>query len=108
MDNGKNNRYESIVKSVCKTVTDRFKEVYASLDFGAYIEPQDYFVTYVFAADKKLEEAAESGLTETIKAFHKSALEEKGYPPNGIKDCYFASQEDCDRSFNGNWYYYYK
>lgn len=30
------------------------------------------------------------------------------YQSQGIKDCGFASQEQCDKEYNGNWYYYFK
>ena len=65
-------------------------------------------MSYIFATDAQLEAARRSGLTETINSYHREQLTKRHYPIEGIKDCTFASQEECDREFGGNWYYYYK
>ena len=43
-----------------------------------------------------------------INEYHREQLKKNGYPMDGIKDCDFASQEECNNQYNGNWYYYYK
>ena len=45
---------------------------------------------------------------ERINLYHKEQLKKLNYPIQGIKDCDFASQEECDEKYSGNWYYYYK
>ena len=72
------------------------------------IQPDNYFVSYIFATDSQLETARQSGLTEQINSYHRGQLIKHHYPIEGIKDCTFASQEECDREFGGNWYYYFK
>ena len=103
-----NNLWKNIISTVRKDVQKKFDCIYASLDFGAYIEPQHYSVSYIFKTDKELNQASVNGLLNNINEYHKICLHIKGYPTEGIKDCYFASQETCDKEFNGNWYYYYK
>ena len=49
-----------------------------------------------------------SANTEQINSYHRERLIKRHYPIEGIKDCTFASQEECDREFGGNWYYYFK
>ena len=57
---------------------------------------------------RELAQAKESGLTEEIIRYHLEQLRLYGYPEKGLKRCTFASQEECDRKYDGNWYYYYK
>ncbi len=85
-----------------------FAEIYYSLDFGAYVEPQQYFVSYIFKTDAELESAKKSGLLAEINQYHKKCLADIGYPVSAISDCVFAAQEDCNRNYDGNWYFYYK
>ena len=103
-----NKIWKNIVAETQEEVKATFSEVYASLDFGAYIAPQDYFVSYIFETEEALNKAKEIGLLQKISNYHKQLLRKKEYPEEGIKDCTFASQEDCDKESNGNWYYYYK
>lgn len=35
-------------------------------------------------------------------------MKKNNYPSDAIKDCEFASQEDCEKKYGGSWYYYYK
>lgn len=102
------NKWKRIVVNVRKEVVKHFAALCDSLDFGAYISPRDYFVSYIFETDKQLEMAMNSGLLEEITNYHKSLMENNGYPIEAISDCEFASREDCKKKFNGNWYYYYK
>ena len=100
--------WKNIVACTQEEVKATFRELYASVDFGAYIVPQDYFVSYIFKTEEELSKAKETGLLQKINDCHKKLLHEKEYPGEGIKDCTFASQEDCDKEWNGNWYHYYK
>lgn len=103
-----NAEWEKIVGEVRDEVVKHFPRIRNSLDFGAYIAPQDYFVSYIFKTDRELDAAAESGLLDKVIEYHKELMEKKGYPAEAIKDCVFASQEACDRECKGNWWYYYK
>jgi len=103
-----NKEWKNIVKKTTIDVSHCFDDIILSFDFGAYIAPEDYFAAYVFKTDETLENAKKSGLLQEINKLHKSKMIENGYPEESVKDCVFASQEDCDRHFNGNWYYYFK
>lgn len=100
--------WKTIVEKTRAATENKFQEIYSSLDFGAYISPENYFVSYIFKTDSELEAAKANGLTEKIKDYHKAKMTELGYPKEAVQDCFFATQEDCDRSFKGNWFYYYK
>ncbi len=89
-------------------VKNHFADIEHSIEFGAYILPEDYFVSYIFRTNALLEAAQQSGLTEKINSYHRAQLKKHNYPIRGIHDCCFASQEECDKEYNGNWYYYYK
>lgn len=101
-------KWQSIVKLCIKNVKTHFTEIEFGVEFGAYIEPEHYFVSYVFHTDASLHAARQSGLTERINSYHKEQLKKHNYPVQGIIDCGFASQETCDREYDGNWYQYYK
>ena len=79
-----------------------FDDIQQAIEFGCYIQPDNYFVSYIFATDSQLETARQSGLTEQINSYHREQLIKSHYPIEGIKDCTFASQEECDREFGGN------
>ncbi len=108
IDGAGNAEWQKIVFDVRKKVVRHFPQLKQSIDFGAYISPQNYFVSYIFKTDKALNKAKESGLLEEITKYHKSLMEKEGYPAEAIKDCIYASIEDCNKTCGGNWYYYYK
>ena len=85
-----------------------FAGIEQCIKFGVYMQTENYFVSYIFATDAQLKATQQSGLTEKINSYHREQLIKRHYPIEGIKDCTFASQEECDREFGGNWYYYYK
>ena len=85
--------WQKVIEACMENVKHHFDDIQQAIEFGCYIQPDNYFVSYIFATDAQLETARRSGLTEQIE---------------GIKDCTFASQEECDREFGGNWYYYFK
>ena len=100
--------WKNIIVQIQEEVKATFQELYTSVDFGAYIAPQDYFVSYIFKTEEELGKAKGTGLLQKINNYHQKLLREQKYPEEGIKDCTFASQEDCDKVCNGNLYYYYK
>ena len=101
-------KWQKIVEKSRKCVEKRWPKLFNSLDFGAYIYPINYFVSFIFCTNKELEEAKESGLTNYINEYFKSCMKDNGYPVEAIKDCDFASQEQCEKDYSGNWFYYYK
>lgn len=78
-----------------------FADIEQCVEFGAYIQPENYFVSYIFATDAQLKAAQQSGLTEQINSYHREQLTKRHYPIQGIKDCCFASQEECDKNLTG-------
>ena len=86
-----NEEWQKIVVKSRKLVEKKYQSLYASLDFGVYYAPEDYFVSFIFRTNKELKDAKESG-----------------YPVEAIKNCDFASQEQCEKEYSGNWFYYYK
>ena len=103
-----NKEWEKIVVKSRKLVEKRYRSLYASLDFGVYYAPNDYFVSFIFRTNKELKEAKESGLTDDINEYFKTCMKDNRYPVEAIKDCDFASQEQCEKDYSGNWFYYYK
>ena len=97
-----------VIEACMEDVKYHFADIEQAVEFGWYIQPDNYFVSYIFATDAQLETAQQSGLTEQINSYHREQLIKCDYPIEGIKDCTFASQEECDREFGGNWYYYFK
>ena len=100
--------WRKVIEACMEDVKNHFADIQQAIEFGWYIQPDNYFVSYIFATDAQLEAARRSGLTETINSYHREQLTKRHYPIEGINDCTFASQEECDREFGGNWYYYYK
>ena len=100
--------WRKVIEACLKDVKHHFGDIQQAIEFGYYIQPDNYFVSYIFATDSQLETARRSGLTEQINSYHRKQLIKRHYPIEGIKDCTFASQEECDREFGGNWYYYFK
>ena len=100
--------WRKVIEACMEDVKHHFDDIQQAIEFGYYIQPDNYFVSYIFATDAQLEASQRSGQTETINSYHREQLKKYNYPIQGIKDCCFASQEECDREFGGNWYYYYK
>ncbi len=98
---GQELKYQNIIRKVKKNVENYFTDIYFSIEFGAYIEPDNYFAANIFRTNVQLSTAKQNVL-------HKQQLRRYNYPVQGIKDCGFASQEQCDKDYNGNWYYYFK
>ena len=100
--------WQKVIEACMEDGKKHFADIEQCVEFGAYIQPENYFVSYIFATDAQLKAAQQSGLTEQINSYHREQLTKRHYPIQGIKDCCFASQEECDKKFDGNWYYYYK
>ena len=100
--------WQKVIEACMENVKTHFTDIKQGVEFGAYIQPEDYFVSYIFATDAQLKAVQQSGLTEQISSYHKEWLKKHHYPMQGSTDRCFASQEECDRKFDGNWYYYYK
>ena len=101
-------KWRRIIEICMEEVKNHFADVERSIEFGAYIQPENYFVSYIFRTSAQLDAAQQSGLTETINSCHREQLKQHHYPIQGIKDCCFASQEECDKKYCGNWYYFFK
>ena len=100
---------ETVIEACMEDVKNHFADIQQAIEFGWYIQPDNYFVSYIFATDSQLETARRSGLTEQINSYHREQLIKRHYPIEGIKDCTFAVPgRECDREFGGNWYYYFK
>jgi len=105
----RDDKYEKIIMKTREEVKAHFREITTTLSFGAtHIKPEGYFVSFILATEKELQEAKKNGLTSRINDYYKERMKANGYPTGAIKDCTFASQEDCDKNYNGNWFYYYK
>ena len=100
--------WQKVIKACMEAVKNHFADIVQCIEFGAYIQPENYFVSYIFRTSAQLTAAQQSGLTEEINSYHREQLKQHHYPMQGIKDCCFASQEECDKKYGGNWYYYYK
>ena len=57
--------WKNIVACTQEEVKAIFRELYASVDFGAYIAPQDYFVSYIFKTEEELSKG--NGITAKDK-----------------------------------------
>ena len=55
--------WQKVIEACIKDVKTRFTDIKWSIEFGAYIQPENYFVSYLFATDAQLEAAQQSGLT---------------------------------------------
>ena len=64
-------KWKKIMKSCMDNVKMHFADIDKSIDFGAYIQPENYFVSYIFRTNAKLKAARQSGLTERINLYHK-------------------------------------
>ena len=101
-------KWQRIIEICMEDVKNYFADIEQSIEFGTYIQPANYFVSYIFSTNARLKAAQQSGLTEKINLYHRAQLKKHNYPIQGIKDCTIASQEECDKEYNGKWYYYYK
>lgn len=45
---GQKFKYQNIIRKVKKNVEKHFSDICFGIEFGAYIEPENYFVAYIF------------------------------------------------------------
>ena len=90
--------WQKVIEACMEDVKHHFDDIQQAIEFGCYIQPDNYFVSYIFATDAQLETARRSGLTEQINSYHRGQLIKRHYPIEGIKDCTFASR----RNLTGN------
>lgn len=107
----------STVEKIIKDVREKYPALYTSFHFGAiHLAPQHLVVCFIFKSDHELNQAARNGTCESIERYWKESMLKNGWPEEAfsVKElghtatCVFASQETCDREFNGNWWYYFK
>lgn len=53
---------QKIIKICMEDVKNHFTDKKQGIEFGAYIQPENYFVSYIFATDAQLKAAQQSGL----------------------------------------------
>ena len=45
--------WQKVIEACMKDVKTRFTDIKWSVEFGAYIQPDNYFVSYIFATDSQ-------------------------------------------------------
>lgn len=68
-------KWRKIIEICMEDVKNHFPDIERSIEFGAYIQPENYFVSYIFHTNAQLESARQSGLTKYIKLFWVGAPE---------------------------------
>ena len=103
-------KYEKIIKASLVKVKDKYPELLFGSYFGALdVGKENYFVYFVFKSNKELNTARKEGICISIEDYWKKCMTQLEYEKDYIKSsCDFASQEECEKQFGGNWYYYYK
>ena len=56
--------WRKVIEACMEDVKHHFDDIQQAIEFGCYIQPDNYFVSYIFATDSQLETARRSGLTE--------------------------------------------
>ena len=72
--------WRKVIEACMEDVKNHFADIQQAIEFGWYIQPDNYFVSYIFATDSQLETARRSGLTEHIKSYHREQLIKRHYP----------------------------
>ncbi len=92
-------------------VKNRKPFIFDSFYYGAIaINPKNLVIWYLFEKDSELEEARANGLVDDLKRLTRSELESNGYPVEALDEIYieFTTDEDIQRTTNGNYWYYFK
>ena len=55
--------WQKVIEACMEDVKKHFADIEQCVEFGAYIQPENYFVSYIFATDAQLKAAQQSGLT---------------------------------------------
>ena len=68
--------WQKVIETCMKDVKTRFTDIKRSIEFGVYIQPENYFVSYIFATDSQLEAARPDGTDQFLsqKAAEKAPL----------------------------------
>ena len=66
--------WRKVIEACMEDVKHHFDDIQQAIEFGCYIQPDNYFVSYIFATDSQLETARQSGLTEQINSYHREQL----------------------------------
>ena len=72
--------WQKVIEACMEDVKHHFSDIQQAIEFGWYIQPDNYFVSYIFATDAQLEAARRSCLTETINSDHREQLTKRHYP----------------------------
>ena len=64
--------WRKVIEACMEDVKHHFDDIQQAIEFGCYIQPDNYFVSYIFATDSQLETARRSGLTEQIPSYFKA------------------------------------
>ena len=71
--------WQKVIEACMKDVKNHFADIEQCIEFGAYIRPENYLVSYIFATDAQLKAAQQSGLTEKINSYHREQLKKYHY-----------------------------
>ena len=71
--------WQKVIEACMKDVKNHFADIKQCIEFGAYIRPENYLVSYIFATDAQLKAAQQSGLTEKINSYHREQLKKYHY-----------------------------
>ena len=58
--------WQKVIEACMEDVKHHFSDIQQAIEFGWYIQPDNYFVSYIFATDEQLEASQHGGLTITI------------------------------------------
>ena len=67
-------KWQRIIEICMEDVKNYFADIEQSIEFGTYIQPANYFVSYIFSTNARLKAAQQSGLTEKINLYHRAQL----------------------------------
>ena len=73
-------KWQRIIEICMEDVKNYFADIEQSIEFGTYIQPANYFVSYIFSTNARLKAAQQSGLTEKINLYHRAQLKKHNYP----------------------------
>lgn len=76
--------WRKVIEACMEDVKHHFDDIQQAIEFGCYIQPDNYFVSYIFATDSQLETARQSGLTEQINSYHREQLIKSQSSPHSI------------------------
>ena len=66
--------WQKVIEACMENVKHHFDDIQQAIEFGCYIQPDNYFVSYIFATDSQL-------------ARHPVAITMKSSMPRGVLFC---------------------